>query len=173
MGIAGILFNPNGRITPNQFWRGIIVLVGLQIIFQVLANYGPAALAGIISLLGVLIVYPYLCVYGKRLHDAGKSAWWFLLFVLGYVILSIISLMLIPGLSEFFEEAMTFATDGDQAALDALTVEFGRRVMPQALAGMVLINGLLGFLVARLASDPGANEHGPPPGSDQLGETFT
>ena len=47
--------------------------------------------------LGILqyaLVFPYVCLFGKRLHDAGLSAWLWLGFLLGYGFLSMVFQMI-------------------------------------------------------------------------------
>ena len=97
--MLSVLFNPNGRIGPRDFWRGAILLLAVMIIVNVASAYaGPVG-----SLLGIVTLgapYAYLCVYGKRLHDGGHSAWWFLAFVAAYVLLNgILQMILMPLLS--------------------------------------------------------------------------
>ena len=62
-----LLMNPNGRISQRDYWIGVLVLVVGNV------------LAGMIPLLGGLLwlflIWVGLCVYGKRLHDFGRSAW--------------------------------------------------------------------------------------------------
>lgn len=72
MGVVDILFNPNGRIRASEFWRGVIILIGLGVITQVAALYGPPALAIASLLVQLVMIYMYVCVFGKRLHDSGK-----------------------------------------------------------------------------------------------------
>ena len=172
MGIMGVLFNPNGRIQANQFWQGIIVLVGLQIVLQVLAVLG-ISLGVLDTIIGLGIIYPYLCVYGKRLHDSNKSAWLFLLFALGYMIIMLASFFFTPGIGEFFEQYMAVAQEGDQQALEALITQYaeelGSAVAIIGIVSLLVSNLVLGFLVARMFSDPHANKYCPPVGAEAMG----
>lgn len=178
MTIQGVLFNPEGRIQANQFWRGVIVLVAIQIILSVLPVLG-INLGVLSTLLSLLIIYPYLCVYGKRLHDSNKSAWMFLLFVLGHLLITSLSLFFIPGLGDFFSEYMVLAEEGDQEGLTVLLQEFaatsGRAITYVSLGGLLVSNILMGFIVARMHSDPNTNAYGPPSGTgtDDGADTFS
>ena len=63
------LFSLKGRLRRGQFWLAfIIVFVGGAFSGQ------DQSAAGLI--VGILTLYVALCVYGKRLHDFGKSAWY-------------------------------------------------------------------------------------------------
>jgi len=179
MTIQGVLFNPQGRIQANQFWQGVIVLVAIQIVLSILPLLG-INLGALSNLIGLLIIYPYLCVYGKRLHDSNKSAWMFLLFVLGYLLISTLSVFFIPGLGDFFSEYMVLAGEGDQEGLTALLQEFaatsGRATTYVSLGGLLVSNVLLGFIAARMHSDPNTNAYGPPVGTsidDDRDDTFS
>ncbi len=66
---ANTLFSLKGRLRRGQFWLAfIIVFVGGAYSGQ------DQSAAGLI--VGILSLYVALCVYGKRLHDFGQSAWY-------------------------------------------------------------------------------------------------
>ena len=66
MGVGDILFKPQGRIGRKDFW------IGWAIMFA--ANFLSAIpFVGIVISLG--LIYVQVCVWGKRLHDMGKTAW--------------------------------------------------------------------------------------------------
>ncbi|MEO0983357.1 MAG: DUF805 domain-containing protein [Pseudomonadota bacterium] len=177
MNIAHVLFSPNGRIPPKVFWRGVIILVGALVVIQVLSNYGPPFIAMMLGLLSLAMPYFYLCVYGKRLHDAGATAWWYVAFFIGYLLGTmllgaILGPILSPGMAAIQEEAQYVLQSGDFQGFFALTQEAAREGLMSTLVALFLINGGLGYLAARLPSDPQTNEHGPPTLSDGPAETF-
>lgn len=68
-GFARALLSLRGRLTRPQFWLGFfVVFVG-----GAFASRSPGLVGTILT---VLVLYTALCVYGKRLHDFGKSAWY-------------------------------------------------------------------------------------------------
>ena len=67
MDMQYVLLNPNGRIAPRDFWIGVLILIGGNILLT------PIPVIG--GLVWLLLVYVGICVYGKRLHDTGRSAW--------------------------------------------------------------------------------------------------
>ncbi len=178
MGLGGILFNPNGRIGPNQFWRGLIVLVGLQIILNLVSVYGPLGLTLILGFVSIIFIYPYLCVFGKRLHDANQSAWWFVAFLVAWLVLGIgggaVLQQVIPGQAELAAEMEAIAATGDLGAVMELAREQSRTLMIPSIALTIAINFLIGFPAARLKSEPGPNQYGQATdGSASAGDTFS
>ncbi|MEM9669153.1 MAG: DUF805 domain-containing protein [Pseudomonadota bacterium] len=164
MGITGVLFNPNGRIAPNDFWRGIIVLVGYLIVSNVLTAFLPPPVPSIFGLLFYLLPYPYLCVFGKRLHDSGRSAWWFVLIFFAFIATLMITVMTLPGWSDVMKAFEDPNVATDQQAMNELMQEtFSTpRVAIQFMGAIFGFNLVAGYLVARLPSNPETNQHGPP-----------
>ncbi|WOR16163.1 DUF805 domain-containing protein [Hyphomonas sp. FCG-A18] len=62
-----VLFSPKGRITQGQFWGGWAALF----IANIVVGFIPVA--G--NFLSIALIYVGACIYGKRLHDMGKSGW--------------------------------------------------------------------------------------------------
>jgi len=172
MSLSTVLFNPNGRIGPRDFWRGVIVLVAAMIVFQVASVYGGTLLGGLLGVITVAMPYPYLCVYGKRLHDAGRSAWFFLLFLLGYVmfdgLFQYIALpVLSPEAADLRKEMTMLLEQGQFADAFAYGPQIARESLLTALISLFIVNAVLGWLAARLPSEQGTNAHGPPTGWGQ------
>lgn len=103
MGVFGLLFRLNGRITRSQFWLGQLALMGaIGVVFIVwfmgLATFavgfeklpkGQQNLAALSAVWGLVLA---ICISAmisfwmgtalavKRLHDRGKSGWWIFAF---------------------------------------------------------------------------------------------
>lgn len=166
--MLSVLFNPNGRIAPRTFWRGLILLLGAMIVLNVASAYA-GMLGAILGLLTLVAPYAYLCVFGKRLHDAGHSAWWFLAFLVAYVILiSLLQAILLPILTPraavLQEEMQLLMEQGQIADALAYASEIQREGVLTSIICLVAVNVGLGFVVARLKTDPATNAYGPPPG---------
>jgi len=150
MNITNLLFSVNGRIAQQQFWIGVLILIAANIV------------AGFIPILGFIIslalIWVGIAVYGKRLHDAGKSAWLHAIPWGGSLLLGIIGSIMIGGA---LFTAMAGGGDVDVAAMIAG-------------AGAASIFFLLGFFVwiaytiwvGMLKGDPGENRFGPAPVAD-------
>jgi len=161
-----ILFNPNGRIGPKEFWRGTIVLVAVQVVLQTALVFGPPIVLFMVSIFSMTLLYPYLCVYGKRLHDAGYTAWMFMLFLLGYIVVSqIVGTMLQPfsppEVVNHQEALLAAASANDLEAMLAALQGIARLQFVPSLIALFALNAGLGYIVANLRSDPASNAYGP------------
>lgn len=69
MNLARFFLSPTGRIGWRGFLVGIVAIAGLE---WAIASAGSAWL-----MLGAAIAlsYPVFCLFAKRLHDMGASAW--------------------------------------------------------------------------------------------------
>lgn len=166
--MLSVLFNPNGRIGARAFWRGLILLLGAMILLNVASAYA-GMVGALLGLLTLAAPYAYLCVFGKRLHDAGHSAWWFLAFLLAYVILisllqAILLPLLTPRAAELQEEMQLLMEHGQIADALAYAPEIQREGVLTSLICLVAVNVGLGFIVARMKTDPNINAYGPPAG---------
>ncbi|HPE49640.1 MAG TPA: hypothetical protein PLR76_14645 [Hyphomonas sp.] len=173
MDVGYVLFSPNGRTGPRDFLRGLILLTGASIIVQLGSTYVSPAVA----LVQYVLVWSYACVYGKRLHDAGYSAWLCLAFFAGFMVVNwIVSGMLMPLLSP---EAMKILTELEQVAasggfsamLQAMSErapEIARKSAMTNLVAMLVSTAVLAFIGTRLRSDPNSNVHGPATGPGNL-----
>ncbi len=177
--MTDLLFNPNGRILPRRFWQGLIILTVASVITTaaVYVVGQESVAAGVISLLNFALIFPYICVFGKRLHDAGKSAWlvipiWIGGFVLQMIMMSIFLFAVLPNFmtpdqQDTLEQVFKLAEAGDTAEM-ILGIEY---MMEQhqstfqrlAIAMTVIANGAMGWLVASFKSDPMENQFGPAP----------
>ena len=166
MDISHVLLNPKGRIGSRDFLRGLILLTAAGTILQVLAI---AASPG-----AVVLQYPmlwaYFCVLGKRLHDAGQTAWFNLLFLFGYLVAAtILNAVLVPVLSPHMMPLMTQIQEiGQKDGLGGMlqaqqehALEIVRGTALPRLASFLLASAGLALVGARLPSDPDANAHGP------------
>ena len=182
MGIVGILFKPNGRIRASQFWQGLIILLGLGVVTSIAQFYGPPRLAFIAGLIGFFSVYMYVCVFGKRLHDSGKTAWWVLLVFIAYFVLYLVATLIVFPMVEGYSELQAemteeFAENGlDLQILAAYSERTTKLVFLPDMIIKPLVGLAIGFLCARLWSDPYPNQYGDPVGGfveeDDQGDIF-
>tara|TARA_R110001599_G_scaffold22517_1_gene83173 strand:- start:1433 stop:1912 length:480 start_codon:yes stop_codon:yes gene_type:complete len=150
MSFTDVLFKPNGRITQGQFWGGWAVLVGANIV----ASFIP--LIGTVISLG--LIYVGCCVYGKRLHDMGKSAW---IHAIPWAVSLIITIFAIVKMMPVI---MQMAEDDPELASDPA---FVMAAVGPAM-GFLLVSFLVwvGYTiwVGVAGPDPDTNQYGPPAG---------
>jgi uncharacterized membrane protein YhaH (DUF805 family) len=166
MDVAYVLFSPNGRIGPNRFARGFILLTGAMVILEALS----AAVAPAFASLSFLLIFPYLCVFGKRLHDAGQSAALWLAFVAAYILLSaMITAVLLPMLApeamaiqlEVSERIQEGGLSAGMELMEARAPELRRLTGLPNLIAFVFSSAIVGYIAYRIKGTPGPNQHGP------------
>lgn len=169
MDIGYVLLSPRGRIGPRDFLRGLILLTGASLVVQVLM----VAVAVEATLLHYPILWGYFCVFGKRLHDAGQTAWFNAAFLVGYIVVSsILNAMLLPFLSPQIVPLMLqiqeIGTKGDfmgmLSAQQEHAVQITRGTALTTFASFLIASAALAFIGSRLPSDPDSNTHGPATG---------
>lgn len=98
-----LFFKATGLIGQKRFWIGV---AGLFILVQAL-NFAMRALNNNALGFTIALIFPFLigymiyCVYGKRLHDMGKS-WWFITGAIVAEIMVMIAAMMAYGGAEYF-----------------------------------------------------------------------
>jgi len=174
MGVLNLLFDPNGRVGQRDFLRGAILLTGFGIVAQVLSIYGGTMIGMIMGLLNLATLYCYLCVYGKRLHDSGRSAWMFLLFLLAYIIIYTISMevgirLFTPGAIEVRNEMeYLMEREGLMKGMLVHGPTYNRMTLIPQMLSLLIVNGVLAYVAAKLTSDQLANKHGEPTGPGDI-----
>ena len=168
MNLQAALLNPNGRIGPQTFWRGLIALIVLGIIIQFIQVYSPSVIGMIVGFLGLTLIYPYVVLFGKRLHDSGRSAWWFLLVLviwglLGYFLGRMMQNIFVPDMQEQMQIA---AESGNLSAIMEVSRSVARQTFIPGLISGIAIEAAIGYMVASLKSEAGTNRFGPPEGGD-------
>ncbi|MDG1826392.1 MAG: DUF805 domain-containing protein [Henriciella sp.] len=166
--MTNLLFNPNGRILRNRFWQGMVIMT----VLSVLVAAGSVKLGFFFGLLAYALIYPYICVYGKRFHDAGLSAWLVLVvFVVTFILSGIVGSMLNPffmGAAEIaMQEEMTERMlAGDMAGMMEGAELLAAKLLPVTLISTVIVNAIAAIVVGMLPTQPAENKHGPVPGTD-------
>jgi uncharacterized membrane protein YhaH (DUF805 family) len=168
MDVAYVLFGLNGRIGPRRFGRGLILLTGAMVVLLAL---GFLVSPGFHALQTAL-VYPYICLFGKRLHDAGRSAFLWLAFVAGYLVVTVIATSLLmpllsPAAYAVSAEYQAMMTAGASMAevfekMQARAPEMNRLSIMTTLAAHLIATAATGLIAFRLTSQPGQNRHGLP-----------
>lgn len=162
MSLATILFSPNGRIGPGNFWRGYIIILAISLVLQVISVLmGPSPITSLLGILSLVLYWCTIAVFAKRLHDTGATGWWVAAIAAGWTLVMLVGVAIILALfgGEVWSTAMQDESyaQSPQFMLDLQDAIF----VPGTALGLV-INIALGFIMANLKSDPNANAYGPP-----------
>jgi len=161
-----LLLNAKGRIQKRRFWQGMVILTGAS----VLMTAGSVMVSDAFGFLILPLVYMYICVFGKRLHDAGLTAWWVIGVFLGNLLLNAI---LQPVFRPFLvsEEAIEIEKEiserllsWDMTAVQTGMEQLAEHFLPLNLLLTVICNFILALGLGMLATMPKENKHGPVPG---------
>ena len=153
MNIGHVLFSPNGRIGQQDYWIGILIIIGGNIVAGVLPIIG--------FILWFVLVWMGVAVYGKRLHDAGKSAW------LHAIPWAVTVLTFIVGLTMIIAAGVSVGLTADGGDLSpeqiaALISGGGGGIAVMGISTLVWIGYTIWVGVMR--GEPGPNAHGAVPG---------
>jgi len=148
MDFGRLLFSVNGRISQREFWIGVAIIVVGNILANIIPFLG--------TILWFALIWVGIAIYGKRLHDAGKTAWLHAVPWAINVVLLIIAFTLIGG------AILAAALSGDEN-FSVITVLAG-----SGLGLSFLFLGQLVWLgytiwVGVLKGDVGDNAYGPAP----------
>lgn len=116
-----LFLSPAGRMGRRNFWIGVVGFVFFVGVMQfALRAMGPTLAQFFLSLIYIVLVFLILySVYGKRLHDMGRS-FWPLTGMITLTILVIMAVMLAFGGAEYFSE---FAQYDRKEDIDPMEIE--------------------------------------------------
>lgn len=81
------------RSNRPQYWYFVLwsIIIGLvTVTLDIMMGFSPTGLLPINTLASLALLIPSLALVVRRLHDIGRSGWWFLLFlvpVIGWIVL--------------------------------------------------------------------------------------
>ena len=161
-----IFLDPQGRIGPRTFGRAYILLTGVMLVITA----ASALVSPQINVLQYALVFPYICVFGKRLHDAGQTAWLWLVILIVWMILNaivggVLLQLISPQALELSREimgAILTPESVDEARLQGLVEEFGRLSAVPNLVSFLIASAAAGLVTFKLKSDPKPNRYGAP-----------
>lgn len=179
--MVDLLLNPNGRLARHRFWQGMIILTMTSVVV------GAAAwlLNPIFGLINYALIFPYICVYGKRLHDAGHSGWWviaiwFAGFMMQVILLvmflfTLMPILMTPEQIEIWNKILEYSEEGETAQVlqgfELLMVETEGLFQRTSLVLLVVANAIMALIIGGLKTVPHENKHGPVPGTSSA-DTF-
>lgn len=166
-----LLFNPNGRIGRNRFWQGMVILTVASVL--VAAGFRMVALP--LAFVHFVLIYPYICVVGKRLHDAGLTAWLVLLVWLAAMVINQVTsgilgaFMISPETLETYEKVMELIEQNQvEPAMEGMMIIL-RDTVPLVVVTTIVVGAVIALGLGFLRTEPRENKHGPVPGADAAG----
>jgi len=162
-----LFLSPAGRMGRRNFWIGVVgfilFVVAMQTILRLMA---PTLFQFFLSLIYIVLVFQILySVYGKRLHDIGRS-FWALTGMITLTILIVMAVMLTFGGAEYFTEFAQYdrKEDIDPAEIERIKSAYQIKL---ANAGQVMQPALYGIWaiftlwLGLSKPDASANKYGP------------
>ena len=169
MSLVASMFSANGRMAPADFQKAGLVLVAISFVLGLVPLFLPVVLAGVIGLISLVLIYPWVCIWSKRLHDAGRSGWLFLVvlvvwFVLGIIAGQIVSLLFGGEATRMMANAIE--TGNMDAIMQANEAAAKATALPTAILNALVGVGVIFAGNAILKQDPQENRYGPVPGAE-------
>ena len=153
------LLNPQGRIGPVTFRNAAMILIAIGAILSLLPLALPALTA--LSFVSLVLIYPWVVIWVKRLHDAGKSGWLFLVVLVLYLIASFAASLFISA--QFAPAQAPVVDPADLSVMMAnMAAQAQATALPSAIVSVVVSLAFVFAGNALLKSDPAPNEYGPP-----------
>lgn len=77
----------SGRATRSEYWYVVLFgyLLALLIVFLGMIIDSPELIIGLSTVLSLILLVPGLALCIRRLHDTGRSGWWYLLVLIPYI----------------------------------------------------------------------------------------
>jgi uncharacterized membrane protein YhaH (DUF805 family) len=152
MDFQSLFLSPNGRIGRQEFWIGMLILFAAHVVVLFIPFVN--------LLVPWFFLYCGICVYAKRLHDMGKSAW-LVLIPFGVGVVAVILALILGGAAIV---AASVNHENGQAASDAsagaAAASIGIMVLLMGVAGLIHLAFLLWCGIA--GTQPGDNRFGSP-----------
>ncbi len=156
MDFGKVLFSLQGRMGQQDYWIGVLIIIGAQIV-------GSLFLGPLMPLLWFALIWVGIAVYGKRLHDAGRSAWIHLIPWAIWLVLLIICFSVVGAAIVGFVVGLDGA---EPSASDAFGL-VGTLGAGLAILGLSYVVWMVYTVwVGLLPSEDHDNVYGPVPGGD-------
>ena len=163
-----MLLSPAGRMGRKDFWVAMAIFAVLVGLFNfALGRLGNSTLAFLISLpFPFLVLHMAYCVYGKRLHDMGRSFWPLTTMIVALIFVAIVVMMVFGG-SEYFSE---FAQYDRKEDIDPAEIERIKNAYEARLSeGNTTVSGVMMAIISTFTlwcglskSDEKTNIYGSP-----------
>ena len=150
------MLNPQGRIGPVTFRNAAMILIAIGAILTLLPLALPALTA--LSFVSLVLIYPWVVIWVKRLHDAGKSGWMFVIVLVLYLIANFASGQFISAQFAPAQAPVADPTDFS-AVMASMTAQMQATALPSAIVSVVVSLAFVFAGNALLRSDPAPNAY--------------
>ena len=166
--ILKLLFSPAGRIGRRDYLIGLVGLIVIFSLYGLLINALGTSMFGFFAVLAFpfIILQIAYSVYGKRLHDIGRTLWP-LTGLICAMLLAMIVVMLVYGGAEYFAAFAEYSRDNPPPpeVIEKLDAEFKpRQEEGETVLSLVIVTLLAGFTLWLALAKPqsGHNAYGAP-----------
>ncbi len=163
-----LLLSPAGRIDRQSFWIGMAAFAVLVVVFNfALGQLGNSVWAFLISLpFPFIALHMAYSIYGKRLHDMGRSFWPLTGMIVALLLVMIIVMLKFGG-SDYFAE---FAQYERKADIDpAVQTDIQNRYQARLAEGNATLTAVMYAIIGAFTlwcgtakADTHANVYGEP-----------
>ena len=157
MSLTTTMLSPKGRLGASGFRNAALILIVIGTIFALLPLLSPSLV--MLSLVSLILIYPWVVIWVKRLHDAGKSGWLFLLVLVLYLVASY---AVSAWIGQQFGPPVEQTTDFTKM-MEQMNEVARATAVPSTIASVVISLAFVFGGNALLKSDPGPNAYGPAP----------
>jgi len=165
--MGNLLFSASGRIDAQSFKRGAVILLTINVLLWQawLISLGAGVIAFFASL---VLIYCWGCLFAKRLHDASKSGWMYLLIffifqVVSYIVGSVLFGVLSPEIvieAQELQETIDMNNPDVEYLLGVYDRMFKAMSLPFATSYLAVGLALSFGINAMLKTDPEPNQYG-------------
>jgi len=163
-----LLLSPSGRIGRRDYLIGLVGLVVIFTLYGLLINALGGSMVGLFAVFAFpfVILQVAYSVYGKRLHDIGRTLWP-LTGLLAAILAAMIIVMLVYGGAEYFAAFSEYSRDNPAPAevVERLNAEFKpRQQQGESVLSWTVVGLLSAFTLWLALAKPqaGTNQYGSP-----------
>ena len=166
-----LLFSPSGRISPDAFMKGALVLIVIAALIS-LTGLVSQVLASILGILSLITIYCWVVLFIKRYHEGSQSGWMVFIPSLVYLVLvTVVTIMVFwSELADIFVQMLAAAESGDTADPAELEAQLMETLASPAMIlkstlAVAAVSALVAWFFNKIIPvDPNDNMYGPGPG---------
>jgi uncharacterized membrane protein YhaH (DUF805 family) len=151
------MFDPEGRLDPVSFRDAALILIAVGAVLSLLPLAAPSLT--MLSFASFVLIYPWAVIWVKRLHDAGKPGWMFLIPLLLWLAINAAARSIV---GRQFALAQDVNPTNLSEALAIATERIQATALPSTIASVIISLVIVFVGNALLKPAPGPNRYDPP-----------